>query len=239
MLSKVRKRLKVYNKITNFSEIARRYFINNFYDGALTVLGIILGFFVLVLKDPTQHTVPSIYITLPGIGTSLSMFISGISGSYLSEKAELRKKRADIDKAMGITESEPIIDEPEIIQQQEEEIKKAMISKIKLKINKNDVKNKTSRKTIYDKAQSFAGKFVAAVNGLAPLLGGLIPLIPFTTVSDADFMIFIISFIVILMCIILLGTYLGQISNESIIKNILQMLFAFIATMIIVVIILG
>ncbi|MFX1317071.1 MAG: VIT1/CCC1 transporter family protein [Promethearchaeota archaeon] len=213
--------------------------MNNFYDGALTVLGIILGFFVLVLKDPAQHTVPSIYITLPGIGTSLSMFISGVSGSYLSEKAELKKKRADINKAMGITENEPLLDKLEILQQQEEEIKKAMISKVKLKINNNEGKNKTSRKTIYDRAQSFAGIFVAIVNGVAPLLGGLIPLIPFASVSDADIMIFITSFIIILLCIVLLGTYLGQISNESIIKNILQMLFAFIATMIVVVIFLG
>lgn len=42
-MSKIKSKIKIYNDITNFSEIARRYFINNFYDGALTILGIVLG----------------------------------------------------------------------------------------------------------------------------------------------------------------------------------------------------
>ena len=29
------KKLKIYNEITGYAQIARRYFINNFYDGNL------------------------------------------------------------------------------------------------------------------------------------------------------------------------------------------------------------
>ncbi len=193
---------------------------------------------MVVLKNPHQSTIPSLYIALPGLGTSISMFISGVSGSYLSEGAELRKKRADLNMAMGIIESETI-GEDLGIKKQEEELKKAMLSKVKIKVNKSEGKKRIVKKTLHEKAQNFAGKFVALVNGFAPLLGGLIPLIPFIFVNNANFMTFIYSFIIIFFCIVLLGIFLGRISNESIIKNILQMLFAFIATMIVVIIFLG
>ena len=68
-MSKIISKIKIYNDITNFSEIARRYFINNFYDGALTILGIILGFLVVILKN--SNNIPSIYIILPSLGTSI------------------------------------------------------------------------------------------------------------------------------------------------------------------------
>lgn len=197
-----------------------------------------MGFFVVVLKDPSQSSVPSIYIILPGLGTSLSMLISGISGSYLSEKAELKKKRDEINKAMGIIENDIIKEELDLTEQ-EEELKRAMLSKINLKIRKLEAKKRIIKKTIHEKAYNFAGIFVALVNGIAPLLGGLIPLIPFACANIADFLTFITSFLIIFLCIVLLGILLGRISNESIIKNILQMLFAFIATMTVVIIFLG
>jgi predicted membrane protein (TIGR00267 family) len=193
---------------------------------------------VVVLKDPSQPTIPSLYIALPGIGTSISMLISGASGSYLSERAELKKKRADLNMAMGIIESETI-EEGLDIKKQEEELIKVMLSKVKIKVNKNEGKERKVKKTLHEKAHNFAGKFVALVNGIAPLLGGLIPLIPFVFVNNANFMTFIYSFIIIFFCIVLLGIFLGKISNESILKNILKMLFAFIATMIVVIIFLG
>jgi len=204
----------------------------------LTVLGILLGFFVVVLKNPHQPTIPSVYIVLPGIGTSISMFISGVSGSYLSEKAELKKRHADLNKAMGIIEEEIKEDQPDIIEQ-EEDLKKAMLSIVKLNMNENHTENKQKKKTLYEKSENFAGKFVAFVNGFAPLLGGMIPLIPFFFVNNSSFFIFILSFLIIFACIVLLGIFLGRVSHESIIKNILQMLFAFIATMIVVIIFLG
>jgi predicted membrane protein (TIGR00267 family) len=201
---------------------------------------------VVVLKDPSQPTIPSLYIVLPGVGTSISMFISGVSGSYLSERAELRKKRADLNMAMGIIEND-IVEEDLDIKKLEKELKKAMLSRVKInlvnknetELNKNEVRKRKVKKTLHEKAYNFAGKFVALVNGFAPLLGGLIPMIPFIFVNNASFMTFIYSFIVIFFCIVLLGIFLGRISNESILKNILQMLFAFITTMIVVIIFLG
>ena len=238
-MSKIKNTLKIYNDITHYSEIARRYFINNFYDGALTILGILLGFFVVILRSTTQTAIPSIYIILPGLGTAISMFTSGASGSYLSEKAEQKKNKAERAMAMGII-NEPIELHNNVdIETQEEELEKAMLKTVHFDNKFNNIKKKKKIKTIYDKAESFAGIFVAFVNGFAPFLGGLVPLIPFFFVDNAELISFILSFLIILVCIIILGIYLGHISKESVIKHILKMLFAFTITIIIVVLILG
>jgi len=94
--------IKTYAKITNLWAIARRYFVNNFYDGMLTVLGILLGFFVLILKGD-QGSIESSFVIFTGLGTSISMFISGLSGSYLSEKAEQKKRNVELKRAMVIS----------------------------------------------------------------------------------------------------------------------------------------
>lgn len=236
-MSKIISKIKIYNDITNFSEIARRYFINNFYDGALTILGIILGFLIVILKN--SNNIPSIYIILPGLGTSISMLVSGFSGSYLSEKAEQKKKKAKMAMAMGITDEPDEINIEVDIITQEEELKKAMLKTVHLDKKFKKVKKKKKIKTLHDKAESFAGIFVAFINGVAPFFGGLIPLIPYFFVPNADLITFFISFIIIFMCIIILGIYIGYISKESIIIHILKMLFAFTITIIIVLLVLG
>ena len=234
-MSNLLEKIKLYNKITNFVKIARRYFINNFYDGALTVLGIILGFFVIILDDPLNATISSTYLILPSIGTAISMFISGLSGSYLSEKAERKKIRAELNKAMAIVEEETSNKEKEDRSSQESEFSQAMLKSVNLNQFPNNIKEKKKKiKTLYEKAEVFAATIVAIVNGGAPFLGGIIPIIPFLFVGEAGLITFLISFTIIFICIILLGIYLGYISKESIIKNIIQMLVAFTLTMVIV-----
>ena len=101
MIEKVR----TYADITDFFSIARRYFVNNFYDGMLTILGIILGFFISILRG-NQETIDSYLVLLTGLATSISMFVSGLSGSYISEKAKLKKLKLELDKAMVLVEEE-------------------------------------------------------------------------------------------------------------------------------------
>lgn len=236
-MSRRKSKFKTYDEITNYSIIARRYFINNFYDGILTVFGILLGFFVLILKDLPQPKISSTYILLTGFSTSITMFFSGISGSYLSEKAEQKRMHADLDKAMGVLNK----DEPEEFdyEKEEKEIQKAMLKPIRLKREKRKERKQKKNNVIYKKAGTFASIVVSFVNGFAPFLGGLMPLIPFFIVPEAGIVTFITSFVIILICIIFLGVFVGRISKESKIKSILQMLFAFTLTMIIVVLFLG
>ena len=233
-------KLKTYNEITGYTKIARRYFVNNFYDGILTVLGILLGFLVIILKNPS-HTIPSYFIILTGTGTAISMLFSGISGSYLSERAEQKKEQIELDHAMGIhvETEENIIDEIEI--------QKAMVVPPK-KFN-NEIKKRRSitgkkrkkkkPKTLHEKAERFTGIVVASVNGVSPFLGGLVAILPFFFVAEAGLASFFASFVLIFICIIFLGIFLGKISKESIIKNIIQMLAAFTLTIVITILILG
>jgi predicted membrane protein (TIGR00267 family) len=231
MLEKIR----TFAKITKLWAIARRYFVNNFYDGMLTVLGILLGFFVSIIKGD-QPTIESHLVILTGVGASISMLISGLTGSYLSEKAEQKKIKEDLKRAMVVD----VIEEEIEIQENSEdlkEIEKAMFikinkdidSRIRIRLRKANKKVKT----LQQKAENFASIIVSFVNGGSPFLGGLIPLIPFLCVEAAGLIIFVISFLIILICIILLGVFLGVVSKESIIKNILQMTFAFFITVLI------
>ena len=231
-------KIKIYNEITHFSLIARRYFVNNFYDGMLTVLGFLLGFLMFIVYDPEISSIASILVIVPSLGTSISMFISGVSGSYLSERAEQKIEKRELDKAMVILEDEKLeeINRP-FSQNFDEEIQKAMVTPIK--VNSSFYKNnldkrrkfiRRKKKTLHEKAERFTSIIVSFTNGSAPLLGGLVPSIPFFFVQNAGVSTFIISFLTIFVCIVLLGTMLGVISKESIIKNILEMTAAFLIT---------
>ncbi|MFX1287245.1 MAG: VIT1/CCC1 transporter family protein [Promethearchaeota archaeon] len=233
MIEKVR----TYARITDFLSIARRYFVNNFYDGMLTVLGIILGFFISILKG-SHFSLESYLILLTGFATSISMFVSGLSGSYISERAEQRKLKLKLDRAMVLFEEKKKNEEE--IKVENKEIEKAMIT---VNLNRKTEKKKRAIKkpsnaekkvkTLQEKAERFAIIVVALVNGIAPFLGGLFPLFPFFFIEKAIFETFIYSFLIIFICIVLLGSFIGFISEESILKSILQMLAAFGITMII------
>lgn len=228
-------KFKTYAKISDFGSIARRYFVNNFYDGMLTIIGILLGFFILIFKEG-QQTVDSHIVLLTGFATSISMFMSGLSGSYISEKAEQKRSKSELDKAMVILkeneEDDKLLDK--------KEIEKAMLTvnfndknRIKnLNLKKSNNKRRKA-KTLQEKAERFASIIVSLVNGCAPLLGGIVPLIPFFFTLKATFIFFIYSFLIVFMCIVLLGVFVGFISRESLWKNVLKMLVAFGLTIII------
>jgi predicted membrane protein (TIGR00267 family) len=238
------KKIKTYAKITDFESIARRYFINNFYDGMLTILGILLGFFILIIKEG-QQTIDSHIIILTGFATSISMFMSGLSGSYISEKAEQKRLKSELDKAMVIMkEEEEKEDDDKLLKVKE--IEKAMLTvnfndknrRKKLNLKKsNDKRRKT--KTLQEKAKRFASIIVSLVNGGAPFLGGIVPLIPFFFTVEAGINSFIFSFLIVFICIVLLGIFVGFISRESLWKNVLQMLAAFGLTIIVSILVLG
>ncbi|TFF88841.1 MAG: hypothetical protein EU548_08370 [Promethearchaeota archaeon] len=231
-------KIKTYARITNVWGVARRYFVNNFYDGMLTVLGILLGFFVVLLKNDVV-IIESNLVILAGLGSSISMLISGLTGSYLSERAEQKKIMDTINKSMIINEENGL---NAVEEQPLEEIEKSMLIKIKKKRkNKRSVPQREPKhiKTIQEKAETFTSIVVSIVNGLSPFLGGVVPLIPFGFASEAGMAVFIVSFIIILVCIIMLGMFLGLVARESIIKNILQMVMAFFITIIISIFFLG
>lgn len=96
MIKRVRtffRRIRSYLRITQMTPIARRYFIKNGFDGSMTVLGIIVGSWVVGV------TKPEIIVTA-GLGASLAMGVSGLFGAYMTEKAERKRHLKTLEAAM-------------------------------------------------------------------------------------------------------------------------------------------
>ena len=73
--------------------IARRYLITNGFDGTLTMLGMITGFYT------SGMTELSVAISAC-LGAAVALFISGLSSAYLSEKAEREKELRELEQAL-------------------------------------------------------------------------------------------------------------------------------------------
>jgi predicted membrane protein (TIGR00267 family) len=92
-IKKALKRWKRYHKISDVSKITRRYFVMNAFDGALTMLGVIIGAAVGGILE-------SRIIITAAVAGSIAMGASGMSGAYMTEKAERTKKLKKLQKAM-------------------------------------------------------------------------------------------------------------------------------------------
>ena len=91
MVKKFWEKIKEYNKIANIEEIGRRYFVMNSFDGILTILGVLIGSYIVGIKDPR-------IIITTGFGASIAMGVSGMWGTYVTEEAERKKKLKELSK---------------------------------------------------------------------------------------------------------------------------------------------
>ena len=80
-------------RITKSQKIARRYFVVNGFDGALTMLGLLIGFYV-----SGQIVLPVVISVCLGAAVALGM--SGMTSAYISEAAEKRRELRKLEKAM-------------------------------------------------------------------------------------------------------------------------------------------
>lgn len=92
-VKRVIKKWKRYYNISEVGSISRRYFVMNAFDGALTILGVIIGAYIAGILQP----IPIITAAISG---SIAMGISGISGAYMTEKAERTKELKELERAM-------------------------------------------------------------------------------------------------------------------------------------------
>ncbi len=86
-------RFREYLEVSKAQEIARRLFVLNAFDGTLTIMGVVIG------AHFAGVTNPHIVITA-GIGGSVAMGISGVSGAYLTERAERKRDLRKLEMAM-------------------------------------------------------------------------------------------------------------------------------------------
>jgi predicted membrane protein (TIGR00267 family) len=82
-----------YDKLANISEIARRYFAMNAFDGVLTIIGVLMGNYVAGVSNAR-------IVLSTGLATSVAMGVSGLWGAYLTESAE---RKRDLDELSRVT----------------------------------------------------------------------------------------------------------------------------------------
>ena len=90
-----RQRVREYGEITNLGPIARRYFVIGAFDGALTVLGIIVGAYAAGARDAER----AILLTA-AVSASIALAVSSAVGAYEAERVEKKLDITTIERAM-------------------------------------------------------------------------------------------------------------------------------------------
>lgn len=80
-------------RIARTNNILRRYFVVNGFDGALTMLGLIIGFLVSTPADLSL-------IINACLGAAIALGVSGVSSAYVSESAERKRALRKLEDAM-------------------------------------------------------------------------------------------------------------------------------------------
>jgi len=89
----VLQRIRFLLNLSKAHNIARRYFFTNGYDGALTMLGLLMGFYA-------SGDVPVRTAISACMGAAIALCISGLSSAYISESEERKKELADLESAL-------------------------------------------------------------------------------------------------------------------------------------------
>ncbi len=94
MIQDLRERLRLVHAVTGEGRgIARRYLVVNGFDGALTMVGIIAGFYL-------APTVDLAVVISACLGAAVALGVSGVSGALISESAEQRRALNELEGAM-------------------------------------------------------------------------------------------------------------------------------------------
>lgn len=80
-------------RVTHAHPIARRYFVVNGFDGALTMLGIIMGFY-------GSGEAETVVVVSACIGAAVALGVSGVTSAYISEAAERAREFQALEDAM-------------------------------------------------------------------------------------------------------------------------------------------
>ncbi|HWM51508.1 MAG TPA: VIT1/CCC1 transporter family protein [Thermoplasmata archaeon] len=163
-----RRRLREYDEITNVRPIIRRYFVIGAFDGALTVLGIIIG--ASAFGDLEAHKV---LVVSASFGAAIALAVSSAVGAYEAERVE---KKLDI-----------------------RTIERAMLARLSEE---------------HQEAFRFAAILSAIVHGIAPLIAGLLPVIPFLVLDARTATV--LAVIITLVILFALGAYLGNLVRERV-----------------------
>ncbi len=82
-----------YREMTDMDEIGRRKFVNNAFDGILTMVGVVMGSYIAGVTDPAV-------VISTGVTTSMAIGVSGFWGAFISEKAERKRELDELGRAL-------------------------------------------------------------------------------------------------------------------------------------------
>ena len=186
------------------------------------------------------------------MSTALAIGISGLWGAFLSEEAERKKKLSDLKKEMVIIrEAKEKLEknDDDLVKNhkkekslaEHEEIQKAMITPINYKntmehtgdFREADDENNNKNKSLIERSEKFATIIASLVDGGAPVLGSVLPLIPFFFGPALSLFHFLVSYAVLVGILTYLGIFLGQISGGGRLKYTLHLITAGITTLLV------
>jgi predicted membrane protein (TIGR00267 family) len=81
-------------RISNSEGIARRFFVTNGFDGALTMIGLFMGFY-LGQQVPVEIAIKAC------LGAAIALLVSGSTSAYISEAAERKREIQELEAAMA------------------------------------------------------------------------------------------------------------------------------------------
>jgi predicted membrane protein (TIGR00267 family) len=90
-----RQRIKEYSEITDLGPIARRYFVIGAFDGALTILGIIVGAAASGAGDAQR----AIVLTA-SVSAAIALAVSSAVGAFEAERVEKKLDIGTLERAM-------------------------------------------------------------------------------------------------------------------------------------------
>lgn len=79
--------------LSQAGQIARRYFVTNGFDGALTMLGILIGFY-------TGGQLPLVVAISACLGAAIALGVSGFTSALLSETEERKKELKELEESL-------------------------------------------------------------------------------------------------------------------------------------------
>jgi len=96
--SEAMKKLRFQVELTKSGTIARRYFVIGAFDGALTILGVILGAYVA--ESALHPEMAKTLILAAGFAGGVALAVSSAVGAYEAERVEHLLMHKNLEKAM-------------------------------------------------------------------------------------------------------------------------------------------
>ncbi|HUV60566.1 MAG TPA: VIT1/CCC1 transporter family protein [Thermoplasmata archaeon] len=92
------KELKYLFELTRSASIARRYFVIGAFDGALTILGVIIGAYMA--ESSVHPEIAKQLIIGAGLAGAIALAVSSAVGAYEAERVELNLSHKSLEQAM-------------------------------------------------------------------------------------------------------------------------------------------